>query len=71
MADLIGCITDDDRLDYKSKLDKDFRTLMHKAATPRESEKESTPRRTRTFNPLIKSHMSAAHNALVHNELGH
>ena len=55
MADLIGCFTDDDRLEYKSKMDKDFRTLLHEAATPRASETESTPRRTRTFNPLIKS----------------
>lgn len=45
MADLIGCITDDDRLEYKSKMDKDFRTLLHEAATPHASENESTPRR--------------------------
>ena len=29
-------------------MDKDFRTLLHEAATPRASETESTPRRTRT-----------------------
>lgn len=57
MADLIGCITDDDRLEYKSKMGKNFRTLLHEAATPRASEKENTPRRTRTFNPLIKSQL--------------
>lgn len=57
MADRIGCITDDDRLEYKSKMDKDFRTLLHEAATPRTSETENTPRRTRTFNPLIKSQL--------------
>ncbi len=57
MADLVGCIADDDRLEYKSKLDKDFRTLPHETAGPRTSEKESTPRRTRTFNPLIKSQL--------------
>ena len=56
MCDLIGRITDDDHLGYKSKLDKDFRTLLHEAAAPRSSETENTPRRTRTFNPLIKSH---------------
>ena len=43
MADLIGCITDDDRLEYKSKMDKDFRALQHEAATPRAIKKESTP----------------------------
>jgi len=57
MADLIGCITDGNRLEYKSKMGKDFRTFLQEAAAPRTGEKESTPRRTRTFNPLIKSQL--------------
>ena len=48
MAELIGCITDKDRREYKPKLDKDFRTLLHGAAAARTGETGNTPLRTRT-----------------------